>query len=70
MNHQGIILAGGSGSRRYPEHRQGLKFACPEEIAHRKGFINAGQLETLAQPLVKNGCARYLQHLLKKWAQS
>jgi glucose-1-phosphate thymidylyltransferase len=46
------------------EQRQGLKVACPEEIAYLKGFINAGQLEKLAQPLLKNGYGKYLQRLV------
>lgn len=47
------------------ENRQGLKVACPEEIAYRKGFINAAQVEELAQPLVKNDYGQYLLNLIK-----
>lgn len=47
------------------ENRQGLKVACPEEIAFRTGYINAEQLEQLAQPLKKNGYGQYLLSLLK-----
>jgi len=46
------------------EERQGLKIACPEEIALYKGFIDAGQLERLAEPLLKSGYGQYLMRLL------
>ena len=46
------------------EKRQGLKVACPEEIAFRSGWISAEQLERLAQPMLKNGYGQYLQRLL------
>ena len=48
------------------EKRQGLKVACPEEICFRAGWIDAAQLERLAQPLAKNGYGKYLQNLLKE----
>lgn len=47
------------------ETRQGLKVCCPEEIAYRKGYITAQQLETLARPLAKTGYGTYLLDILK-----
>ena len=47
------------------ENRQGLKVACPEEIAYRKGYIDAAKLEQLAQPLKKNAYGQYLLRLLE-----
>ena len=48
------------------EKRQGLRVACPEEIAYRAGWIDAAQLEELAAPLLKSGYGRYLQNILKE----
>jgi glucose-1-phosphate thymidylyltransferase len=48
------------------ESRQGLKIACVEEVAYRMGYINAGQLERLAQPLLKNRYGQYLMSLLRQ----
>ncbi len=48
------------------EKRQGLKICCPEEIAFRKGFIDAEQLERLAKPLIKSGYGKYLFKLLSE----
>jgi len=50
------------------ERRQGLKVACPEEIAWRNGFIDNAQVEKLAKPLLKNGYGQYLMKLLKEQA--
>jgi glucose-1-phosphate thymidylyltransferase len=48
------------------ERRQGLKVACPEEIAYRHGWIDAAALERLAQPLAKNGYGQYLLQILNE----
>ena len=47
------------------ERRQGLKIACPEEIAFRMGYIDAAQLEKLAAPMMKNSYGQYLMAVLK-----
>ena len=48
------------------EKRQGLKVACPEEVAFRKGYIDAAQLEKLAEPMKKNNYGQYLLRLLNE----
>ncbi|MCG2577802.1 glucose-1-phosphate thymidylyltransferase RfbA [Dechloromonas sp. XY25] len=48
------------------EKRQGLKVACPEEIAYRKAWLDAGQLEKLAQPMLKNPYGQYLMSVLRE----
>ena len=48
------------------EKRQGLKVACPEEIAYRMGFIDARQLEALAKPLEKSSYGEYLRRVLSE----
>ncbi len=50
------------------EKRQGLKVACPEEIAYRHGWIDAAQLQRLAEPMKKNGYGQYLLRLLQESA--
>ena len=48
------------------EQRQGLKIACLEEIAYRKGYIDEDKLTNLARPLIKNGYGQYLMDILKE----
>lgn len=48
------------------ENRQGLKVACPEEIAYRNGWIDADSLARLAKPLLKNGYGQYLNRILEE----
>ena len=50
------------------ERRQGLKVACPEEIAYRSGWIDAEALERQAQPMLKNGYGQYLMQVLREKA--
>jgi glucose-1-phosphate thymidylyltransferase len=52
------------------ERRQGLKVACPEEVAWRNGWIDANQLERLTHPLTKNGYGKYLLKLLREAGHS
>jgi glucose-1-phosphate thymidylyltransferase len=48
------------------ERRQGLKVACPEEIAFRKGWVDAAQIEALCRPMMKSGYGLYLSRLLRE----
>ena len=48
------------------EKRQGLKVACPEEIAYRAGWIDAAQLQALAEPMLKNSYGQYLMQVLRE----
>ena len=50
------------------EQRQGLKIACPEEIAYRMGYIDAAQVERLAEPLRKSAYGEYLHRMLREGA--
>ncbi len=50
------------------ERRQGLKIACPEEIAFRKGWIDSKRIEELATPMIKNGYGKYLMRILTERA--
>ncbi|WP_435952997.1 glucose-1-phosphate thymidylyltransferase RfbA [Dryocola sp. BD626] len=61
--HQSLIEA--SNFIQTIELRQGLKVSCPEEIAFRKGFIDAGQIRKLAEPLEKNDYGKYLLKMIK-----
>lgn len=60
--HQSLLEA--SNYVEVVESRQGLKIACPEEVAYRMGYISSSQLEQLAQPLEKSPYGRYLMDLL------
>lgn len=61
--HQSMIEA--SNFIQTIEARQGLKVSCPEEIAYRKGFIDAAQVKKLAEPLTKNNYGQYLLNMIK-----
>jgi len=61
--HESLLEA--SGYVEIIEKRQGLKIACVEEIAFRLGYIDAGQVQKIAQPMQKNGYGQYLLEILK-----
>jgi glucose-1-phosphate thymidylyltransferase len=48
------------------QERQGLKIGCIEEVAYRKGFIDADQLEKIARPLLKSGYGEYLMNIVQR----
>ena len=52
------------------EQRQGFKMSCPEEIAYRMGFIDAGQLAELAEPLAKSSYGQYLKQILNEMREA
>ena len=62
--HESLMQA--SDFIRVIEERQGLKISCVEEIAYRMGFIDASQLEKLADPLLKNGYGEYLMSVITR----
>lgn len=61
--HESLLQAG--EFVRTVEERQGLKIACPEEIAWRKGFISSEQVRKLAEPMAKNGYGQYLLRMIE-----
>jgi glucose-1-phosphate thymidylyltransferase len=61
--HESLLEA--SGYIATIERRQGLKVACPEEVAYRQGWIGADELLRLAEPLAKNGYGQYLRRLVQ-----
>ena len=62
--HESLLEA--SGYVETIEKRQGLKIACVEEIAFRLGYIDAGKIQKIAQPMQKNGYGQYLLEMLKQ----
>jgi glucose-1-phosphate thymidylyltransferase len=48
------------------ERRQGLKIACPEEVAYRQGWVSAAEIEALARPMLKNSYGQYLMRMLSE----